>query len=102
MADLLKDLDFFDLDEMLGQPLQDLWGDISPLNSQAAERLGQIAETQVDDRRRAGLYLKNLGGNEVGDVEILAAVQRQTERIRHSAAGDRLVWRRRAVLILGD
>lgn len=28
------------LDEMPGLPLQDLWSDISPINSQAAERLG--------------------------------------------------------------
>jgi site-specific DNA-methyltransferase (adenine-specific) len=28
------------LDEMPGTPLQDLWDDISPINSQAAERLG--------------------------------------------------------------
>ncbi len=28
------------LDEMPGMPLQDLWEDISPINSQAAERLG--------------------------------------------------------------
>jgi DNA modification methylase len=28
------------LDEMSGMPLQDIWNDISPINSQAAERLG--------------------------------------------------------------
>ena len=28
------------LDEMPGVPLQDLWGDIKPIGSQAAERLG--------------------------------------------------------------
>lgn len=35
------------LDEMLGTPLQDLWDDISPINSQAAERLGYPTQKPV-------------------------------------------------------
>lgn len=36
------------LDEMQGIPLQDVWDDIPPVNSQAAERIGYPTQKPVD------------------------------------------------------
>jgi DNA modification methylase len=49
------------LDEMPGVPLQDLWTDISPINSQAAERLGYPTQKPVTLLERIIASSSNIG-----------------------------------------